>query len=138
MNFTDFKANLKNYHQGNTIGIGFQSDASSVWYIPHDGVILNHKDVIHCNDPIRSFQSSDSICCRVALDVYRSGDQHFHHVTFAINGKQIGYPIILHGKLPTSLVNDHVEESFCTHIFDINLRDHHFACASGNKYSFAD
>ena len=138
MNFADFEANLKNDLQANTMGIGFQSDTSSVWYIPQDGVILDHKDVIHCNEPIRPFQLSDSICCRVALDVYRSGDQHFNHVTFAINGKQIGHPIILHGKLPTSSVNDHVEESCCTHIFDINLRDHHFAYALGNKYSFAN
>ena len=53
----------------------------------------------------KSFGSGDIIGCQVRLEVFEYGNQLFHHCQFFTNGEKSGYPVILEGTHPLSIVS---------------------------------
>ena len=126
---------LLNNEQINVIGLGIKTETNTAIYHWGDGVILSDNQIIHCKGPCQPCKPGDVIGCRVSLEVYKTGNQTFHHVIFSRNGDVASDPIILEGHIPTSiffLCDARCEDTLVDEIVDLNFGDRVFTYNIGN------
>lgn len=125
---------LKDIHRQD-IGIGVKLNTAPVLYLPNNGVILGKQRIIHTG---KTCQPDDTICCRIALNLYSTGGQQYNRVTFSINGKEIGDSIMIIGVPPVSFVayEDSTDVlSVAGDVFELNLDEDSYEHKTGTDLS---